>query len=90
MIIVRVELWSARTGEVTELARMGIDNVGGDSDHRDYRARTWRGRSREALTRSMRNDVVTRESRIKGHPSEKLHVWYLVGKALRKMGYVED
>ena len=35
MIIVRVELHSARTGEVTELARMHISNIGGTNTLRD-------------------------------------------------------
>jgi hypothetical protein len=87
MIIVRVELWSARTGKVTELARMGIDNVGGTHDLRDYRVRTWRGRDSATLTKSMRNETVTRQGEVKQHPSPKLHVWYLVGKALEKLGY---
>jgi hypothetical protein len=89
LIVVRVELWSARTGKVTELARMGIDNVGGDLEHRNYRCRTWRGRSKESLDRTMVAGITTRTGEVKGHPSPKLHVWYLVAKALRSMGYGE-
>jgi hypothetical protein len=89
MLIVRVELWSARTGQVTELARMGIDNVGGDFEKRDYRCRTWRGRDKDALTKSMKNESTTRTGSVRGHPSPKLHIWYLVAKALRSMGYAD-
>jgi hypothetical protein len=90
VIIIRVELWSAITGQVTELARMGIDNISGGGSVRDYRCRTWRGRSAEALTRAMlRNDAksVTREGTVEKHRSLDLHVWHLVAKALSAMGY---
>lgn len=87
MIIVRVELHSAISGEQTELARMMIDNVGGTVKRGDYRCRTFRGRSREDLDRSMREMTVTREGRVEGHQRLALHVWHLVGKALLSMGY---
>lgn len=90
MIIVRVELWSAVTGKVTELARMGIDNIGGDLKVGDYRCRTWRGRDADALTKAMISDTpksVTREGKVLRHRRLDLHVWHLVGKALASMGY---
>lgn len=90
MIVVRVELHSAITGEQTELARMVIDNIGGTQQIRNYRARTLRGRSREALDRAMRlmgAGQVQREGRVLGHPSQREHVWNLVQKALSNMGY---
>jgi hypothetical protein len=90
MIVVRVELWSARTGQVTELARMGIDNVSGGGNVRDYRCRTWRGRSAAALDRAMQLGTVQRQGRVDGHRSLDLHVWYLVAKALLGMGYGKD
>jgi hypothetical protein len=84
MIIVRVELKSARTGNTTELARMEIANDGGRrTTLRDYLIRTLRGRSKEQLDRRQ----TQREGRIEGHPSEREHVWNLVGKALARMGY---
>ncbi len=90
MIVVRVELWSAITGEKTELARMVIDNIGGDTQQGDYRCRTLRGRSAAALDRSQ-NSIkpgnVTREGRVFGHPRLREHVWNLVAKALLGMGY---
>jgi hypothetical protein len=93
MIIIRVELWSAVTGEVTELARMGIDNVSGGGRVRDYRCRTWRGRSTEQLTKAMLGGddpkAVTRKGEVKGHRALDLHVWHLIAKALRGMGYGE-
>jgi hypothetical protein len=87
MIIVRVELYSAVTGEVTELARMGIHNIGGSVEKRNYGVMTWRGRSKRALDRAMTSALVTRKGEVKDHPSEAVHIWYLVAKALRACGY---
>jgi len=87
MIIVRAELWSAVSGAVTELARMGIDNVSGGGRVRDYHCRTWRGRDEAALTRSMLSNSMTREGRVERHRSLDLHVWHLVSKALQSMDY---
>lgn len=89
MIVVKVELWSAVTGKTTELARMTLDNQGVSEDMKvgDYRARTFRGRSAKALTRAMVEGHVTRESKVIGHRRLDLHIWHLVAKALKNMGY---
>jgi hypothetical protein len=45
MIVVRIELWSARTGAKKELGVVVIDNIGGSKSRGDYRirlARTWK------------------------------------------------
>jgi hypothetical protein len=89
MIIVKVELWSAVDGQKTELARMTIDNIGGTQHRGDYRARTLRGRSQEALHKAMLSNGVQREGRVLGHQRLKLHVWHLVAKALTGLGYGE-
>ncbi len=60
MIIVKVELHSAITGQKTELARMMIDNIGGDLKRGNYRARTFRGRSAEGLDKAMTAGSVSR------------------------------
>lgn len=90
MIVIRVELWSAVSGEKTELARMLVDNVGGTVQLGDYRARTLRGRSADALDRAMLNADSTgtqREGKVLRHPRLREHVWNLVAKALSGMGY---
>ena len=89
MIIVKVELWSAISGHRTELARMVIDNIGGSEARGDYRARTLRGRSEEALDRALMTSppLAQREGRVLGHARLKEHVWNLVSKALNSMGY---
>lgn len=83
MIVIRVELWSARDGSRTELARMVLDNIGGTAKRRNYRARVFRGRS----TADLNKGTVQREGQVLDHPSESVHVWHLVAKALSIMGY---
>lgn len=90
MIIIRVELHSAITGQKTELARMMIDNIGGDLQRGNYRARTYRGRSAETLDKSMAAGNATRETSVLGHRRLALHVWHLVSKALTGMGYGDE
>lgn len=83
MIVVRVELHSAITGETTELARMIVDNIGGTNKRCDYRCRTLRGRCAAALDRL----AVQREGRVRNYPRLDLHVWNLVARSLSAMGY---
>lgn len=87
MIIVRVELHSARTGDVTELARMKIANIGGTDDVCDYGCCTYYGRGEKMLTRSMQQKRVSKTGKVEGHRRKQLHVWHLVLKALLSMGY---
>jgi hypothetical protein len=83
VIVVRVELHSAITGQVRELARMHICNRGdGTQTIGNYRVSTLRGRAREALDKA----VVHRAGEVVlGHARLKLHVWNPVAKALRAM-----
>lgn len=83
MIIVRVELHSAVTGQVTELARAHISNIGGTNEIRDYECVTLRGRSKATLDRH----IPQRHGKVLGHASLREHVWNLVTKALTGMGY---
>jgi hypothetical protein len=83
MIVVRLELHSAITGKVTELARMDIDNIGGTRNSGDYRCRVMHGRDRNTLSKR----IVQREAKVFGHPRLSQHVWYLAFKALKALGY---
>ncbi|OGT54679.1 MAG: hypothetical protein A3E01_10025 [Gammaproteobacteria bacterium RIFCSPHIGHO2_12_FULL_63_22] len=84
MIVVRVELWSARTGQKTELARMELANdETGTTQKRNYLVRTLRGRSTAALNRGQ----AQRNATVKEWPAEAVHVWNLVAVALGAMGY---
>lgn len=85
MIVVRVELHSAITGQITELARCVITNDGGSRSARigHYRAASFRGRSAAVLDRLH----VQRRGEVRDWPRQRLHVWNLVSEALRAMGY---
>lgn len=83
MIIVRVELHSAITGNTTELARMDLCNIGGTRNSGDYDVKVMRGRDREKLSKR----TAQREGRVLGHPRLSQHVWHLVAKALKACNY---
>ncbi len=88
MIVVRVELWSAITGERTEIARMMIANSGrGTAEKGDYSGETLRGRSTAALDKSWASRTCTHYGKVMGHARQRLHVWHLVAKMLASMGY---
>ncbi len=84
MIVIRVELHSAITRQVTELARMHICNTGtGTNRLRDYVVKTLRGRSTPDLDKG----TAQREGEVKAWPALDKHVWNLVAAALKTMGY---
>lgn len=83
MIVVRVELHSAITHRISEIARFDIWNIGGTQAKGDYKCAAFRGRSREALAKR----VAQRTGSIKNHPRLSSHVLNLAAKALASMGY---
>lgn len=85
MIIIRVELHSAITRRVTEIARMRICNVGGTERRGDYSIETYRGRTAQQLDKR----EVNRRGEVRSHRRLSLHVWHLVAKALASAGYGE-
>lgn len=100
MIVVKVELWSAITGQHTELARMTICNTGESEDPNigDYSCATMRGRTKAGLELAMwsflRSPILkaaeratTRRGRVTGHRRKAEHVWNLVAKCLAAMEY---
>ena len=92
MIVVRVELHSARTGLVTEIARAVIHNVGGTAEIGEYEAITIRGRDKQTFDKRILEAIydgknVARKGEVSGYPRKRLHVWNLVAKALYQMGY---
>ena len=91
MLVVRVELHSYMTGEVTEVARMIIANDGKGTPLRgDY----W-GRAAKGLTLGdkMIPAAIMHESRrlkhaeVKDYPRKHKHVWNLVARMLKAMDY---
>lgn len=84
MIVVSVTLWSARTGEKTELARLQIANDGTSAGaRRSYVGKAFVGRDSAALDKGL----VSRHGQVRDFPSQRLHVWNLVAAMLRAMGY---
>lgn len=84
MIVVRVELHSAITGEISELARMIITNTGDGGKRRgNYAGATLIGRSTAALDRR----TVSKIGKIENWPRLDKHVWNLVAAMLANMGY---
>lgn len=86
MLVVRVELWSAVTGQKTEIARAIIHNVGGTVTRGDYEVITYRGRSAKDFNKR----VVQRKAEVRDHPRLRDHVWTLVAKALNAAGYLKE
>lgn len=75
MIVVKVELHSAITGEVTEIGRMTISNDGTSerSDRGNYDVR---------LMRRGIHAVVQRQGRVEQHPRKSASIWVLVKRAV--------
>lgn len=90
MLVVKVELHSAITGNVTELARAVIYNDGTEPSAKrgNYRCYSVRGRDAATLERRMREcGHHARDGEVKAYPRLRLHVWHLVARALTAMGY---
>lgn len=85
MLIVRVELHSAITGQITEIGRMEIVNDGTSPTPKigHYNVRTLRGRN----FGSFDERVTQKAGRIEKWRRQDRHVWYLVSIALAKCGY---
>lgn len=83
MILVRVELHSATTGQVKELARMQISNTGKNKNHPiegDYTMK---------IFKSPKFQAVIRRGELFRHRRQSHSVWSLVGKSLRAMRYIK-
>jgi len=78
-----VELHSAITRKVTELARMHICNVGGTHTKGDYSVETFCGRDAKALDKR----IVQRSGSVQGYSRLAKHVWCLVAEALTAVKY---
>jgi hypothetical protein len=83
MLIITVELHSAITGKVTEIAKMKLYNDGtGTSQKGNYAGVTYRGKD-DALIQEKTN----RTGSVKNYPRLNLHVWNLIARMLKNMGY---
>jgi hypothetical protein len=91
MLVVRVELESAITGEMSEIARMIIANDGtGTGDRGNYWARAAKGTVQNdhmIPAAIMHESRKLRHAEVKDYPRQSLHVWNLVARMLQAMGY---
>lgn len=88
MLVVRLELHSANTGEVSELGRMIVANVGGTDETGEYEVRL-------ALSASSSQELLDDKTRdrlgkVSGYPRMTQHAWDLIAKALASVGYTSD
>lgn len=91
MLTVRIELTSAITGRVSEIARMIIAN---DGEGTPQRGSYW-GRAAKGVIRDdkmipaaiMHDSRKLREGVVESYPRRSRHVWHLVARMLKSMGY---
>lgn len=85
MIVVKVELHSAITGDVTEIGRMVVANDGtGTGSLGNYDAKL--GRKGVADNRKIWESP-QRQARVEGYPRISAPVWVLVARALKGFGF---
>jgi hypothetical protein len=77
MLVVKIELHSARTGKVTELGRMQITNNGIESAHNPKR-----GEYNVELFRKGSTTKVQRKGLVRDYPRLSYTVWELVRRSL--------
>lgn len=90
MLVVRVELHSAITGLVSQIAVMKLWNTGGGTPSRgDYKAEVIKGRIDLPGTLSgyRTQGKVLRTGCVADYPRKNKHVWNLVARMLTAMGY---
>lgn len=84
MLIVKIELHSARTGDTKEIGRLLIDNIsqcGNASKRGDYRVRLLR----RGKFHPLQSGAVLREGRVTNYPRLTYSVWRLVYRALQSV-----
>jgi hypothetical protein len=77
MLVVKIELHNANTGEISEIGRMTIANVGGTVGRGDYEVRL--------APDSFCGDP-SRSGSVKNYPRIGSPVWLLVARALAAVG----
>lgn len=83
MIVVRIELHSAVTGEISEIGRMYIANDGTGSRRRgNYDALVMRRGAASPPTWAEKVARAVRRSRVENYPRISLPIWELVRRAL--------
>ncbi|CBX87953.1 hypothetical protein [Roseovarius Plymouth podovirus 1] len=80
MLVLKLELHSARTGEIEEIGRTIIANVGGTSHRGNYICKIARKRDTFSNTDTWREPLRTGD--VKNYPRLSYNVWRLVIRAL--------
>lgn len=80
MLVLKLELHSARTGEITEIGRTIIANVGGTNEKGDYTCRVSRKRKQFSNLDTWKEPLRTGD--VKNYPRLSYNVWRLVIRAL--------
>ncbi|UAT28866.1 hypothetical protein PP753_gp27 [Dinoroseobacter phage vB_DshP-R7L] len=80
MLVLKLELHSARTGEITEIGRTIIANVGGTSEKGNYVCKV--ARKRNEFTNKDTWYEPLRTGDVKNYPRLSYNVWRLVIRAL--------
>ena len=81
MIVVKVELWNANTGEHSEIGRTYIANVGGTRERGDYKVAV--ARKGSGPYNGWDKIKATRRGSVRDYPRLSYNVWRLVCRALR-------
>ncbi|CBW47016.1 hypothetical protein [Roseovarius sp. 217 phage 1] len=80
MLVLKLELHSARTGEIEEIGRTIIANVGGTSQRGDYICKV--ARKRDTFSNKDTWQEPLRTGDVKNYPRLSYNVWRLVIRAL--------
>lgn len=86
MIVVKIELHSAVTHDVSNLGTLVIDNTGGTRTRANYRCRMYQ-KSKRPLYEQIASERPFRESVVMDHAKQAEPVANLVAKALKNLGY---
>jgi len=81
MLVVTIDLYSARTGGVTRLGQMIIANVGGTAERGNYTAKVANKRDADNIRATWARPQRTGE--VSDYPRLSYNVWRLVSRALR-------
>lgn len=90
MIVVRIELWSARTGERSELGTIYIANDGDRTNVNPNRGDYIVKQARKGQKYEQAWTRPAREAKVLDHARLTLPVWSLVLKALQALGHKGD
>lgn len=81
MLVVKIELHSAITGEISEIGKMIIANTGGTRECGDYRVAVSHKNDLNDLKKIWTEPC--REGEVKSYPRLSYNVWRLVSRAIR-------